>query len=135
MSPITAEPAVSVADYDTDTEIVIVETRMNLFAAPTGWRPAVNAYRCQDKFLVFVDLAGVPPESVKLTVQPARLVIRGTRLAPEPGALTEMTQLLALEIDDGTFERVLELPQAVNPDDVTTEYRDGLFRIALGLKA
>lgn len=85
--------------------------------------------------MVFVDLAGVPRESVELLVQPDRLVIRGRRPAPEPdGEAADQCHLLALEIDHGAFERTLELPQAVNPDDVATEYRDGLFRIALGLR-
>jgi HSP20 family protein len=133
MSPLT-EPRRIAAEVD--AEIVIVGTRASLFAAPSGWRPAVNAYRCEDRFVVYVDLAGVPPESVEVRVQPGRLILRGTRPSPEPGGEgANLCQLLALEIDHGTFERVLDLPPTVNPEDVTTEYRDGLFRIALGLKA
>lgn len=132
MSPLTESPR----PPETDSDVVIIETRTSLFAAASGWRPPVNAYRCREKFVVFVDLAGVPPESIEVHLQPARLVVRGTRPPPEPGCgRAELTQLLALEIDHGTFERVLDLPHEVNPDDVTTEYRDGLFRISVGLKA
>jgi HSP20 family molecular chaperone IbpA len=40
-------------------------------------------------------------------------------------------QLLALEIDHGTFERALDLPHPVKSDDVAMEYRDGFLRITL----
>lgn len=130
MSPLTES-----LRADTDADIVIIETRATLRAAPAGWRPAINAYRCEGRFLVFADLSGVPPESIRLEVSPDRVVIRGTRPPPEPtGEGAHTCQLIALEIDHGTFERVLDLPQAVNPDDVTTEYRDGVYRIALGLR-
>ena len=130
MSPLIAPLDVA----DTESELVIIETRTSLYAAPSGWRPPVNAYRCREKFMVFVDLAGVPPELVKVEVEPTRLVIRGNRPPPEPGERTEMTQLIALEIDDGAFERVLDLPHEVNPANLTTEYRDGVLRIAVGLR-
>jgi HSP20 family protein len=124
------------ATADVEAEIVIVGTRASLCAAPTGWRPAINAYRCEDRFLVYVDLAGVPPASVEVVAQPGRLVLKGTRPAPEPsGPDAHLCQLLALEIDHGTFERVLELPPTVDAGDISTEYRDGLFQITLGLKS
>lgn len=132
MSPLVDSPRLA---PETDGEVVILETRTTLFAAAAGWRPAINAYRCEGKFVVFADLAGVPPDSIKLQVSAERLVIRGTRPAPEPdGQASDTCQLLALEIDHGNFARALDLPQAANPDDVTVEARDGLYRIAIGLK-
>jgi HSP20 family protein len=131
MSPLTETRQ---AAPEIDAEIVIVGTRATLFAASSGWRPAINAYRCEDKFVVYVDLAGVPPESVELRVQAGRLVLRGNRPSPEPGGEgANLCQLLALEIDHGSFERVLDLPANVNPEEVSTDYRDGLLRIALAL--
>ena len=128
MSPLTEDPRRGAA-------AMVIETSATFFAAQTGWRPAINAYRCDDKFVVFVELAGVPPESVELRVQADRLVIRGRRPTPEPdGRSSDQCHLLALEIDQGAFERTLDLPLPVNPDATMTEYRDGLLRIAIGLR-
>jgi len=133
-------PAESVVSFPTEVErdwdeITIVETRTSTHPFTAGWRPAVNAFRCQEHFVIFADLAGIPPEAIAVSVESRRLIIRGTRPAPEPGGQrTELTQLLALEIDHGAFERVLDLPQEINPAELTTEYRDGLLRIQLALK-
>lgn len=129
--------AVAVAEAEGDWDrITIIETRASGHPFATGWRPAVNAYRCDEHFVVFADLAGVPPEAIAVSVEPRRLIIRGARPAPEPGSEpVGLTQLLALEIDQGAFERVLDLPQEINADDLTTEYRDGLLRIQVALKA
>jgi HSP20 family protein len=137
MSALTEIPPRPGTDYeqDYDQEVLIIETRTPFVAAVSGWRPALNAYRCQEKFVVFVDLAGVPPESIDVQVQSSRLVIRGDRPAPEPACeQAEGAQLLALEIDHGAFERALNLPAEVNPDDTTMEYREGLLRIELRVK-
>jgi HSP20 family protein len=128
--------AISVAEAEGDWDrITIIETRASGHPFAAGWRPAVNAYRCHEHFVVFADLAGVPPEAITVSVEPRRLIIRGTRPAPEPGERAELTQLLALEIDQGAFERVLDLPQEIDADDLATEYRDGLLRIQVALKA
>ena len=47
--------------------------------APQAWQPAINAYRCDTCIRICVDLAGVDRSLIDLTVEPRRLVIRGTR--------------------------------------------------------
>ena len=70
--------------------------------APQAWQPAINAYRCDTCIRICVDLAGVDRSRIDLTVEPRRLVIRGTRELPEPtGDEGCAQQLLAMEIDYG----------------------------------
>lgn len=115
-------------------EVTRVETRAQSFLAASGWRPAVNAYRCPDKFVVFVDLPGVPRESFNWSATNRRLVIRGERPTPEPGCQrSDLAQLLALEMDHGFFERVLELPQDIDPTGITINHRDGVYQMNLPL--
>lgn len=105
------------------------------FPSGTTWRPVVNAYRCADRFVVYAELAGVSRESVVVDVEPRRLIIRGKRLSPEPLlAPSQSAQLLALEIDHGDFERILDLPAEVNPPSLVTDHLDGLLRIELSLR-
>ncbi|HWA26509.1 MAG TPA: Hsp20/alpha crystallin family protein [Lacunisphaera sp.] len=117
-------------------EFFVVTARADAPAAAPRWRPAVNAYRCSDHFIVFADLAGVPADSIQVHAEAGRLTLRGRRPAPEPAcSRSELGQLLALEIDQGAFERTLDLPQEIDPAGVTTEYRDGVLQVRLPILA
>lgn len=100
----------------------------------TRWRPAMNAYRLADRVVLCLELAGMKKDDIHVRVDGHRLIIAGTRPAPEPPHESrEHSQTLALEIDSGPFERVLELPAAVHAETVTAAYRDGLLWITLPL--
>src|SRR5215216_8083006 len=82
-----------------------------------AWQPAINAYRCETCIRICVDLAGVDRSLIDLTVEPRRVLIRGTRELPEPShAEGHAVQLLAMEIDYGRFEREMTLPAEVEID-------------------
>ena len=103
--------------------------------APRAWAPAINAYRCRECIRICVDLAGVERSLIDLTVEPRRVVIRGTRELPEPSHGEGHTmQLLAMEIDYGPFEREIDLPVEVEIDKAHAEQRNGLLWIALPLR-
>ena len=100
-----------------------------------AWEPAINAYRCQTCIRICVDLAGVDRSVIDLTVEPRRVVIRGTRELPEPThAEGHTVQLLAMEIDYGPFRREVPLPAEVEIDQAHAEQRNGLLWILLPLK-
>ena len=103
--------------------------------APHAWEPAINAYRCETCIRICVDLAGVERSLIDLTVEPRRVVIRGTRGLPEPTHEEgSAMQLLAMEIDYGPFMREVPLPAEVEIDQAHAEQRNGLLWISLPLK-
>jgi HSP20 family molecular chaperone IbpA len=103
--------------------------------APHGWEPAINAYRCEKSIRICVDLAGVDRAFINLTVEPRRVVIRGTRELPEPTDDEGCAlQLLAMEIDYGPFIREVPLPAEVEIEQAHAEQRNGLLWISLPLK-
>ena len=103
--------------------------------APTAWQPAINAYRCESCVRICVDLAGVEKADIDLTVEPRRVVLRGTRDVPEPRHREgRALQMIAMEIDYGPFAREIELPDEVDVLQVTAEQRNGLLWIILPLK-
>jgi HSP20 family protein len=103
--------------------------------APQAWQPAINAYRCETCIQICVDLAGVDRSLIDLTVEPRRLVIRGTRELPEPtGEEGCAEQLLAMEIDYGPFEREITFPVDVEIDKAHAEQRNGLLWISLPVR-
>ena len=104
---------------------------------PQKWQPAINAFRCEKAVRICVDLAGVDRSHIDLTVEPRRVVVRGTRIPPEPTHRQgRAVQMLALEIDYGPFEREVNLPADVEVDieEAHAEQENGLLWISLPLK-
>jgi HSP20 family protein len=102
---------------------------------PHTWRPAINAYRCEECIRICVDLAGVAKSDIDLTIKGLTLSIRGIREVPEPGDdESGAVQMIAMEIDYGPFQRDVQLPQEVDIRKVHAEQREGLLWIHLPLK-
>jgi HSP20 family protein len=114
----------------------VTVTRVQLWrAAPATWQPAINAFRCETAVRICVDLAGIDQSMVDLLVEPRRVVVRGSREAPEPSdEQGRALQMLALEIDYGPFEREVVLPLEVDPEGARAEQENGLLWIYLPIK-
>jgi HSP20 family protein len=104
------------------------------YTSAERWRPSVNAYRCGDRFIICVDLAGADQSATQVVAEPHRLIIRGERPPPGPPCDGEAVQVLEMEIDYGPFERVIELPAEIHPNHVKAEYREGLLWVDLPLR-
>ncbi len=104
------------------------------FRPTTSWKPAVNAYQCEHCIRICVDLAGVDRSDIHLEISPGLLTIRGQRELPEPENEVHRMQVLAMEIDHGSFERQIKLPSTVDRKKVTAEQHNGLLWVHLPLR-
>ena len=104
------------------------------FKTSTQWKPAVNAYRCEHAIRICVDLAGVNRSDIHLEIGSGLLTIRGQRELPEPQDENHPMQVLAMEIDHGSFERQIKLPSTVNRAAVKAEQKNGLLWVHLPLR-
>ncbi len=96
------------------------------------WQPAVNVYAHGDRLEVCVDLAGVRKQDIKVDVEPRRLVVHGHREPPDCGSERKACgRVLAMEIADGPFQRVLELPVVVDTSKVEARQDNGWLWITL----
>jgi HSP20 family molecular chaperone IbpA len=99
----------------------------------SGWKPAVDLYAFEDRFELWVDLAGVEKQSIEVEAFPNRVRVSGERHPPVVcrGGDDRCRQVLVLEIESGRFGRDITLPQEINRDRVTAEQINGLLRIKL----
>ena len=100
-----------------------------LVASKRGFRPAVDVYRSETPptITVVVELAGVDPDSIELSVEERALTISGTRPRPRvPGQVYQQA-----EIEYGRFERRIPLEQDIDAAAATASYEAGLLRITL----
>lgn len=106
------------------------------FCPVESWSPAVNLYQVRSQLVLCMDLAGVKPEDVEVQVEARRVVVRGVRVAPDPRRSGQAAmRIVSMEIDHGSFCRLIDLPMAVNPAGAQTQYRDGLLWVAMPLRS
>ena len=118
-----------------DVAYELTNIQFSHFHATGRWRPAINAYRCEKCLRICVDLAGVDREEILLEIELGRLTISGRRALPEPDESRHpATQVLAMEIDHGEFERSINLPRNVDRKRVHAEQRNGMLWIHLPLQ-
>jgi HSP20 family protein len=93
----------------------------------TPSRPAampIDAYRHGEEFLVHLDLPGVDPSSIDVTVEKNVLSVRAERRRVEDGV-----ELLVAERPSGTFSRQLFLGESLDTDRLTASYTNGVLTL------
>jgi HSP20 family protein len=100
-------------------------------AATSGraWIPAVDMYETKDDLVLQVEVPGVREKDVAVSITGDLLSIRGERRFSEEEARDR--KLLHVERVYGQFERLIQLPLAVQADKVKATYREGLLEIKL----
>lgn len=94
------------------------------------WQPATNVYETAEAYYICVELAGVSEEEIDVECSDRRrILIRGTRRQPRPQGVACMLSVHTLEIDDGRFERNIELPEPIDVDRVDARYGEGYLWI------
>lgn len=104
----------------------------NLFAAPAepqgGWTPRMDVVETADAIEVLIDLPGIDPKLVELSIHKDRFEIRGERTKSEAPAGARWYHF---ERAAGPFHRVLRLPVPVDADKARAESHHGLLHVTL----
>ena len=90
---------------------------------PTLFAPPVDIDETAEAFVLRVDLPGVSPKDLKVTVLGDTLTIRGERKS-ETATNSRRTERI-----HGTFERTFTLGATVSADRVHASYKDGVLEI------
>ena len=92
------------------------------------WAPQISISENETTYQLVVELAGIDPDNVSLEMQEGRLEIAGEKSIPE---LAEGFTSLKEERTGGSFKRVFEFPQQVEPDQIKAEFKNGVLSIVL----
>src|SRR6476661_6157629 len=97
---------------------------------PSGrlWCPAADVYRTDDGWIVKVDLAGIRPADIEITVDERLLRISGLRRDATCG---EGVSHYQLEITYSRFEKMIQFPRSIEHVSVERDYHDGLLILHL----
>ncbi len=93
--------------------------------------PALNMWEEDEKFLVEAELPGLELDELEIFVSGTnQLTLKGQRKQPELKEGTWHRQ----ERGFGSFSRTLQLPEDVDPDQVTAEFKNGVLTVTLPKK-
>jgi len=87
----------------------------------------LDAYRDGDRFVIHVDLPGVDPDSIDLTVEKNVLTVAAQRRWER----AEEHQVLVQERPQGSFSRQLFLGEGLDPDGIEAGYDYGVLTVTV----
>lgn len=95
---------------------------------PTAWLPAMDIQETDKEYQLRVELPGVDPEKVELTVDGNMLTLRGEKkdLRESQDKGFQRTECVY-----GAFERSLLLPEGVDLQGVTAEGAQGVLQVRI----
>jgi len=97
-------------------------------AAPTTWAPRIDAFDQETELVIRVEIPGVKPDEVDITVEDRTLTISGKRQFEET---TKQAGYHRREIFSGEFKRTLVLPEGLNAEEITAKAEDGILKVTI----
>jgi len=102
----------------------------NIRALARGAFPPVNVATSPETIEVIGFAPGVDPKQLQITIDKGLLVIAGER-REDTGKRGEGETVYAQERFNGSFRRVISLPDDADPAKVDANFRDGLLHITV----
>ena len=103
-------------------------------SATATWIPPVDIHEYTDRFELYVDLPGVDPSKVELTLDGGILTLSGERIEQlaKPG---EDPQARRTERGVGSFHRRFVLPDTVDGEKVNATGKNGVLTVTIPKQA
>jgi HSP20 family protein len=95
-------------------------------ARATAWAPALDISERKDAYLVTVELPGLKPEGLEITMEDGLLTIQGERIFAHDSS---EQQFHRVERRYGAFRRAITLPAHVMAEGIQASFEDGVLQI------
>ncbi len=93
--------------------------------------PAVNLYATGDSIKALIEIPGIEPDDIEISVNDNTLTISGERKAIQP---EEEFEVHREERFSGKFTKVLTLPYRVEEGKIEAKYKNGFIELTLPRK-
>ena len=93
-----------------------------------AWSPSVDIYENKDQIVLEVELPGMKPEDVDISIENNLLTIHGERKFEKKD---EQDNFHRVERSYGSFTRSFTLPPTVSSDNVDATFENGMLRLTL----
>lgn len=92
------------------------------------WQPSVDITEEDDKFLIKADIPGVKQSDIDVSLKGDVLTIKGQKKKEEE---VKSKKYYRLERFSGTFTRSFILPDYVDSEKVSADYKDGTLNVLI----
>ncbi len=133
----TRKPEQSQHNYPTYTPFRMFEDVFNDWAsriAPAqgeAWKPAVDILEHDGNLLLRMEIPGVDEKDIELKLEGTVLTVKGER---KNTFESDGYNLYQVESYYGPFSRSFTLPETVDPDKISAQYKNGILTITLPQK-
>jgi HSP20 family protein len=103
-----------------------LHTQQQASATATAWAPALDISERKDAYLVTVELPGLKPEDLDITMEDGLLTIQGERQFTSESS---EQQFHRVERRYGAFRRSITLPAHVTAEGIQASFEDGVLEI------
>jgi HSP20 family protein len=100
-------------------------------SATATWIPPVDIHEYTNRFELYVDLPGVDPAQVELTLDGGILTLSGQRTDQATGTVGEDAQARRIERGLGSFHRRFVLPDTVDGEKVNASGKNGVLTVTI----
>lgn len=96
--------------------------------AVTNWHPVVDVYENDDAVVVKAELPGVDKKDIAVNLDGRILTLKGERSQEKE---VKEEKFYRRERVHGKFERHFTLPEAVDPEQIKADFKDGVLKIEI----
>lgn len=99
-------------------------------AVASGAFPSINVGSTAASVEIYAFAPGIDPSKLEVQIDRGVLTLSGERDAAKPQG-DEQVAVYSSERFNGRFRRTVSLPEDIDPDRVTANYRDGVLHVSV----
>jgi HSP20 family protein len=92
-----------------------------------GWAPPVDLYETAGAFILAAELPGLSRDAIEIHAEESRIVVRGERSTGH----VSCEQYHRVERGHGRFSRAFVLPEPIDVESVTADFKDGVLTVTI----
>ena len=123
----------TVSRWDPFQDLLSMQDEMNkmfnrAFGQQRTWAPALDISERKDAYVVTVEVPGVKPEEIDITLEDGLLTIQGERRFTQESS---DQQFHRVERRYGSFRRSITLPSQVQADQIEASFDNGVLEVVV----
>ena len=100
-------------------------------AAEPYWMPTFDLAERPGEYVLIVELPGVEPDAVDVSVEKNVLTVRGVKQPSFSAESNSDTRVFALERSTGPFGRALRLPEHIESERIEASFTNGVLEVRI----